>query len=59
MSYWNEAVVLALRLHEEYGSGAVDEAQRRMDEARTRSASEWRLWMTVRDSLIKFNEPRP
>lgn len=59
MSYHQDTVVYALRLYQEHGQGAVAEAERRMEEARTRSSSDWQRWLIVRDSLKKALEPRP
>ena len=57
----NEAdwIVYALRLYKEYGDGAEAEAQRRMDEAYNRSHSDWVMWLTIRNALRQFMQPRP
>ena len=56
MAYAEEVAVYSLRLREEFGDDAVKEAERRMEEAATRSGSDWRKWLHVRDSLIAHVE---
>lgn len=55
----DDRIVMALRLYQEYGRDAVRVAQAREDEAYSRSHSDWVRWVAIKDSLVRFLEPRP